>query len=87
MGDLSHNRAMTKLKFHRMNSGLTQLEVEKKINVSNCWLSLLENGHRKPTDKLLKALSELYGVRVKDLSGDFVLDPATGSAVEGGVGA
>jgi len=78
---------MLNLKFHRMNAGFTQLEVEKKINISNCWLSLLENGHRTPTDKVLKALAELYGVSVEDLSGDFVLDQATGSAVEGGVGA
>lgn len=71
---------MTSLKFYRMNSGFTQLEVEKKINISNCWLSLLENGHRTPTEKVLKALAELYGVSVKDLSGDFVLEPATGNS-------
>jgi len=71
---------MTKLRFYRMNSGLTQLDVEKKINISNCWLSLLENGHRKPTEKVLKALAELYGVGVKDLSGDFVLESGGAAA-------
>ncbi len=62
---------MTNLKFHRMNAGLTQLDVERKLNVSRCWLSLLENRHRKSTDKMLKSLAELYGVGVSDLRGDF----------------
>ena len=65
---------MTNLKFHRLNSGLTQLAVEHKLQVSNCWLSLLENGHRKPTPKLLKSLAELYGVGVGDLRGDFIFN-------------
>ena len=71
---------MTNLKFHRLHSGLTQLDVEKKLQVSNCWLSLLENGHRKPTDKLLKSLAELYGVGVGDLKGDFVLNAREAAA-------
>lgn len=79
-GDLCRNRYMKNIKFYRMNSGLTQLDVEKKINISNCWLSLLENGHRKPTEKVLKALAELYGVSVDDLSGDFVLESGGAAA-------
>lgn len=79
-GDLCRNGYMKNIKFYRMNSGLTQLDVEKKINISNCWLSLLENGHRKPTDNVLKALAEVYGVSTTDLLGDFVVGDAKGAA-------
>ena len=80
MVDLCLKWVMTNLQARRMYEGYTQFEVvallaEKQgVKTSTCWLSLLENGHRKPTDKLLKSLAELYGVGVSALKGDFVLN-------------
>lgn len=38
---------MSKLKEAREKAGLTQLEVAKKLNISDSYLSQLENGRRK----------------------------------------
>ncbi len=75
------------MKLLRVTRNIKQVDVEEATSIPNYRLSFLENARRSPTDKELKTLARFYDVDVEDLSGDFVLDQATGSAVEGGVGA
>lgn len=61
---------LSKLKFQRLKSGLSQRQVGTKLGITKSYLSKMENQHRQPTDKLFRELSELYGVEILDLIGN-----------------
>ncbi len=52
----------------RKERGLTLRDVERKVKISNAYLSQIERGERNiPTLKVLSKLSEAYGVSFADL--------------------
>lgn len=55
------------LKKLRENKGLTTREVYELSKVSNSYLSLVENGHRRASAVVLKKLAPVYGVDYLDL--------------------
>lgn len=55
------------LKQLRENAKLTQKYVADRTNVTETYISLLENGNRNPSDKMKKQLAELYNVKVTDI--------------------
>lgn len=72
-----------KIKKHREMQGITQSELGKKLEVSNRAVSKWENGESYPSIELLKPLSEILNVSVKELlsektdfkKGDFSFEP------------
>lgn len=50
------------LKAARVNAGLTQKEVAKKLNVSNKTVGSWENGASMPNGKYIEPICNLYGV-------------------------
>lgn len=55
------------LKELREYAKLTQKDVAQKTNVTETYISLLENGNRNPSDKMKKQLAEIYNVKVTDI--------------------
>lgn len=55
------------LKKLRENKGLSTREVYELAKVSNSYLSLVENGHRRASAIVLKKLAPVYGVNYLDL--------------------
>lgn len=55
------------LKQLREDAKLTQKDVADQTNVTETYISLLENGNRNPSDKMKKQLAELYNVTVIDI--------------------
>ena len=55
------------LKSLRENKGLSTREVYELAKVSNSYLSLVENGHRRASAVVLKKLAPVYGVDYLDL--------------------
>lgn len=58
-----------RLKIARENKNLTQMEVAKKLGISNGTLSGYERNYRDPDTETLAKLAELYGVSVDWLTG------------------
>lgn len=52
----------TVLKDLRVGKNLTQITVQNRTGISQTFLSQLENGDKLPSRKMLKRLSDLYGV-------------------------
>ncbi len=52
------------IKFVRVAAGLRQGEMAKKLDISQNYLSLLENNKAEPSMGLIKKISELFGVPV-----------------------
>ena len=50
------------IKFVRVASGLRQGEMAKRLDISQNYLSLLENNRAEPSVGLLKRISETFGV-------------------------
>ncbi|MGB8227427.1 MAG: helix-turn-helix transcriptional regulator [Sedimentisphaerales bacterium] len=50
------------IKFVRIASGLRQGEMAKQLDISQNYLSLLENNKAEPSIALLKKISEVFGV-------------------------
>lgn len=50
------------IKFVRIASGLRQGEMAKQLDISQNYLSLLENNKADPSIALLKKISEIFGV-------------------------
>lgn len=59
-----HNKKLIKL---RIDSGLNQTEVAKKIGVSKQHYNHIELGRRHGSIKVLKKLAKLYGITIDDL--------------------
>jgi transcriptional regulator with XRE-family HTH domain len=55
------------LKIARIISGLKQAEVAAEVGISVNYLSLLENGHNRPSLDLLERFSEVYNASVSIL--------------------
>ena len=55
------------LKELRETKGLSTREVYNLVDVSNSYLSLVENGHRRPSAIVLKKLASVYNVDYLDL--------------------
>ena len=55
------------LKKLREDKGLSTREVFERSKVSNSYLSLVENGHRRASAVVLKKLAPVYGVDYLDL--------------------
>lgn len=49
----------------RSDLGITQLELSKKLNIPQGYLSQVENGKRKPSKELIEKLKTLLGKRKK----------------------
>ena len=49
----------------RADLGITQLELSKKLNTPQGYLSQVENGKRKPSKELIEKLKSLLGKKVK----------------------
>lgn len=52
------------LKELREKKNITTKEASKKLEISQTYLYLLENGQRNPSDKLKNKMSKLYNVSV-----------------------
>lgn len=48
------------LKELRIKNGYTQRQVAKSTNTTVTYISLLENGHKNPSDKMKEKLANLY---------------------------
>lgn len=55
------------IKHLRLKAGLTQVELAKKMNVTQATVSLWENQVNRPTRKLHKKLAKVLGVTVDEL--------------------
>lgn len=55
------------LKAIRIQHNEKQIDMAKKLNVSDSYLSLLEKGRRTPTEKFLNRLYESYNVSDDDI--------------------
>lgn len=58
-----------RLKLARQHKNMTQMEVAKKLGISNGTLSGYERNYRDPDTETLAKLAELYGVSVDWLTG------------------
>lgn len=48
----------------RLEKDLTQIELAKKVNVSNRTISEIERGHRHPSGKLAKRIADILEVNM-----------------------
>lgn len=51
----------------RIKNGYTQNEVAKKTDTTTTYISLLENGHKNPSDKMKEKLANLYNCKIEDI--------------------
>lgn len=59
----------TKIKELRINSGLTQQELAKKLNCSQSTITMWENGKRQPDIETLEVIADLFNVDMNFLVG------------------
>lgn len=55
------------LKNFREAVGLKQYQAAEKLEISHDYLSMLENGKRKPSSKLTFRMAELYNRKPEDI--------------------
>ncbi len=55
------------LKELRTKNGLTQKQVADSTDTTTTYISLLENGHKNPSDKMKEKLARLYRCHVEDI--------------------
>ena len=68
---------LTKIKLARMHRGLRQLDVSRRIGVSESYLSKIETGRIVPRDQLLVKLADALGVAATELLGEADPSPRT----------
>lgn len=56
------------LKFTRLNRGLTQAEVAKKLKISQGAYCDIERGQKKPRPRLYPELADVFQVPVEELT-------------------
>ncbi|WP_291427566.1 helix-turn-helix transcriptional regulator [Abiotrophia sp.] len=56
-------------KIPRLDTGLTQLEVAKKLGVAQAQYARGENGGRNPKDETVEKLAEIFGISFDYLKG------------------
>jgi len=61
----------------RMQAGLTQRELAKRLNISSNYLCLLERGKKKPTIRLLESMASELSVSVSQLVWESTEIPST----------
>ncbi len=66
---MSSKRVGMKLKQFRMQSGLTQVAVAKKVRVTQAYIALLEKGKQNPTLDVLERLAKGLKVPLAKLVG------------------
>ena len=69
------------IKFVRLASGIRQGEMAKRLNISQNYLSLLENNKAEPSIALLKKISGTFGVPASFLFWEDVM-PSEGETPE-----
>ena len=57
------------IKKARLEAGLTQLEVAKKLGVAQAQYARWENGGRNPKDETVEKLAEIFGTSFEILKG------------------
>ena len=55
------------LKELRIKNGYTQEQVAKSTDTTVTYISLLENGHKNPSDKMKEKLADLYKCSIEKL--------------------
>lgn len=55
-----------KIAMIRVQKGIKQTELAKKLKVDRSYLSKIENGHEWPSTRLLSRIAAELGVEVKD---------------------
>ena len=58
---------MTELKRRRINMGLTTQQLAERLGVTRQYISLLENGKRKPSFDVAKALKKIFDIAADEL--------------------
>ncbi|VBB05608.1 Hypothetical protein LUCI_0818 [Lucifera butyrica] len=58
---------MTKLKHERIIRGLTVRQLAYRLNLSFQYVSLLENGKRKPSFDVAQRMKEFFGIPAEEL--------------------
>ncbi len=56
-----------KIKYMRIYSGFTQLELSEKLKISNTVLSNIENNHTPPSNDIIYLLAESFNMSVSEL--------------------
>ncbi|WP_411844551.1 helix-turn-helix domain-containing protein [Schinkia azotoformans] len=49
----------------RILSNITQKELAEKLNVSQAYLSMIENGKRKPSEQIQQKIDEIFNLSLK----------------------
>jgi transcriptional regulator with XRE-family HTH domain len=55
------------IKKYRKQRNITQIDLAKKLNVSNAWLCKLENGNRNTTIFRLSEIANVLNIKLMDL--------------------
>ena len=55
------------IKQYRKQRNITQIDLAKKLNVSNAWLCKLENGNRNTTIFRLSEIANVLNIKLMDL--------------------
>lgn len=53
---------VSKIKKLRILSGLTQVQMARKLDISQSLYSLIENGKRKPSKEIAEKIEKMFGV-------------------------
>lgn len=64
---MSSKRVGMKLKQFRAKQGLTQVDVAKKVRVTQAYIALLEKGQQNPTLDVLERLAKALKTTVAEL--------------------
>ena len=74
---------MLKLSYYRNQLGLSQIQLAKKLNMSQQTISAYENGTRQPDLDTLRKFADFFGVTTDELLG--VSEPQPLVAFDGGL--
>jgi len=58
---------LTELKRRRINMGLTTQQLAERLGVTRQYISLLENGKRKPSFDVAKSLKKVFDIAADEL--------------------
>lgn len=64
---MKQSRRLTRLKLIRLQSGLSQSDVARKIKLAQSRLSVFENGQFSPSQKQKRKLAKVFGLSVEEL--------------------
>lgn len=67
MLQMDGDRMVSKMKIARIERGLTQAELAKKVNATRQTIGLIEKGRYNPSLKLCKAIAKTLGKTLDDL--------------------